>query len=143
MIATYYGPAFLLVIASPFILGVLWLLPLVSSISLFSRRSPMITRRLFKTSAWLTLVFAVIGVLMVQSDEREKNDPMWLWLLGVAVLPGVLGYFYSWAARRTHGRPPEQPTPLLYRARVVMSLGILSWIAVATFTAYLPIILWP
>lgn len=142
ILASYFGPILLLVIMLPFMLGLLWLLPMAASISLISPRSLTITRRLFKISACLTIIFSMIGLLMVISDERDR-DIGYLGLLVPTVPPGVLGYLYWWAARRTHGEPSMQPRTLWQRAGVVMSLCVASWVAVAALTTYLPALLWP
>lgn len=131
-LATYYGPAFFVALTLPFILGVLWLLALVSSICVFSRRAPVITHGLFIALAWLTALYILVGGFTVLMEDHDTYVLRWPIFLGPVVLPGVLSYAYWRIARRTHGRSPNEPVTQWKRPGAVMAWCVLSWIIAAS-----------
>ena len=144
MLASCYAPVLLLAIVGPFILGPLWLLPLISGISLFSTRATVLRRRLLIGSVTLFLIWSVGGSFLVLVDERERERlAVWLWFVLIAAIPTVLIWLHTWLSRRAVSASAGSVASRWNHPITTMIVGIALWALAAFGIVKLPELLWP
>jgi hypothetical protein len=129
ILASNYGIAFLGLLVVEYVIGFFWFVALAGAIRLFFLHAVRLCGRIYWFSAILLGICVLIYGSLILFDHytgvHALEASLWFTMLALIVVPVLLSFSYSWAARHPAFRPS-----------VKGALAICVWLAAASACYY-------